>query len=75
MITACVCFRKSFSEIKCIAAEKSLTTMREVEETTQCGTKCGLCIPYIKEMLETGKTEFDGPPIKTERRRLKKVGI
>jgi len=44
----------TFEELK----EMKLKTVEEIGFETNCGTKCGLCLPYIRKMLETGNTRF-----------------
>ncbi len=53
-IVRCVCFDKTFEELKALG----LATIEEISAETGCGTKCGLCLPYILKMLETGDTRF-----------------
>jgi bacterioferritin-associated ferredoxin len=54
-VTRCVCFDKTFAELK----EAGVETLEEIQERFGCSTKCGLCRPYLLKMLETGETEFD----------------
>ena len=57
MINKCVCFDKSFSQILALVKEKKWT-FEDVQKNLGCGTKCGLCSPYIKDCLKTGCTEY-----------------
>lgn len=59
MITVdrCLCRGIAFAEVHHRAAAGSWsleTLMRE----TGCGLQCGLCRPYLAEMLRTGRTVF-----------------
>jgi NAD(P)H-nitrite reductase large subunit len=54
-VRQCVCFEKTFQELK----EAGVLTLSEVIERFGCTTGCGLCKPYILRMLETGETEFE----------------
>jgi len=53
-IALCACFDKSFAELK----ESGLDTLEKIAERYRCGTKCGLCRPYIQQMLDSGETTF-----------------
>lgn len=59
MITVdrCLCRGITFAEARHQAAAGSWsleTLMRE----TGCGVQCGLCRPYLADMLRTGRTVF-----------------
>jgi len=54
-VDRCVCHDMSFSELKRIAEERRLD-FRGLATLTGCGENCGLCAPYLKEMLRTGAT-------------------
>jgi bacterioferritin-associated ferredoxin len=32
--------------------------MADLIRETGCGSRCGLCRPYLRQMLRTGQTEF-----------------
>ena len=57
LITMCVCQRMSFDRLLPLAREKGWD-MDDIARETLCGAGCGLCRPYIREMLKTGKTVF-----------------
>lgn len=57
-VRACICYPHSFAEIKRLAGESGWTTVPEITETLGCGSGCGLCRPYLRKMLETGRTSF-----------------
>ncbi len=52
--THCICFHKSFEEIKQIAKDRRLTNTKQVVLATKCGTKCKMCLPYIRRMMNCG---------------------
>ena len=56
-VRKCVCFDKTFAELKAIGVK----SVDDAAERFGCGTKCGLCRPYIQAMIETGETSFDAP--------------
>jgi len=58
-VDRCVCHEITFAEIKRIASEKNLNSVKEIEENRIACTNCKLCIPYVELVLETGETEFD----------------
>ena len=60
MVDRCVCFNRTFSEMKEISKKYNLKTISELKKYITYGENCKLCIPYIELMLKTGKTEF-GP--------------
>jgi bacterioferritin-associated ferredoxin len=56
-ITRCVCRGTTFASLLTVATERRWTLPDLVRETG-CGAGCGLCLPYLREMLRTGRTEF-----------------
>jgi bacterioferritin-associated ferredoxin len=66
-VTRCVCYRKSFAELKKQAEAEGWVTAAEISLATGCGLGCGGCQPYLQAMLDTGATCFavrqgDEPP-------------
>lgn len=57
-VTKCVCFDITFAEMKSVMKEKNISTIEELKEIKTFAENCKLCIPYIDEMIKTGKTEF-----------------
>jgi NAD(P)H-nitrite reductase large subunit len=47
----------SFERLLPIARENGWDA-DDIARETMCGAGCGLCRPYIREMLKTGKTVF-----------------
>lgn len=56
MVNRCVCRDVTFARLKALAAEHGWG-LEELSRSTGCGTVCGLCRPYIRVMLATGRTE------------------
>lgn len=57
-VTHCLCHQRAFEEIKQYAQTYDISTLRELQEHEYCSCGCGLCIPYVKKMLDTGRTCF-----------------
>lgn len=56
-IDRCYCRQLLFRDLK----EVALATGADLDqlcEKTGCGTGCGLCLPYLRVMLATGKTDL-----------------
>ena len=76
-IDRCVCHDVTFASLKVLArqfdpraaspeADPGVVDLasRELRRITGCTTGCGMCEPYIRLMLETGRTRFtpfEGP--------------
>ncbi len=58
-VKKCICHNRDFTEVKKYAAQNGYTTVEELQADRFCSCSCGLCVPYIKLMFVTGKTEFD----------------
>lgn len=57
-VDRCICHDISFTEIKKIAIEKGYISIEEIQKAGVSSTSCKMCEPYVKLMLETGKTSF-----------------
>ena len=57
-VRACLCYPHTFEELKTRAAQQQWVTVREITEALGCGGGCGLCCPYLEQMLRTGETAF-----------------
>lgn len=57
-VKKCVCFNVTFYEMKMLMKEKGITTLSELKEVKQLAENCKFCVPYIEQMISTGKTEF-----------------
>ncbi len=58
-VRGCMCYPRSFVELKILAKKQHWQTVAEITAAVGCGSGCGLCRPYLRKMLETGETEFD----------------
>lgn len=56
-ITQCVCRRTPFATLLPLVREHGWA-LEDILRETGCGDQCGLCRPYLREMLRTGATEF-----------------
>lgn len=58
-VNSCICHDRTFEEILAYAKAHSYSDVEELQADEFCGCSCGLCIPYIELMFETGETEFE----------------
>lgn len=56
-IDRCVCQRILFAELLPVA-RASGWGIDELQRATGCGNQCGLCRPYLRQMLRDGTTVF-----------------
>jgi bacterioferritin-associated ferredoxin len=56
-VSRCICRGVEFAELlpRALAAH---WTLADLIRETGCGGQCGLCRPYLREMLLTGRTTF-----------------
>jgi bacterioferritin-associated ferredoxin len=59
MITRCVCHDVTFARLRRYADEHEGVDMDALQRAFGCGSGCGLCVPYVRAMLRTGRTSFD----------------
>jgi bacterioferritin-associated ferredoxin len=59
MVTHCLCYNRSFAELKEIADTFDVSSIEKLQNHIDFGLNCKLCHPYIRRMLETGETRFD----------------
>lgn len=59
MVTRCVCFGKTFKELRKIAIKKRAITLEELQAHVRFGLNCRRCHPYVRRMLRTGETVFE----------------
>jgi bacterioferritin-associated ferredoxin len=61
-VDRCVCFNVTFSEMWLhLAHGPGVSRHAALEALRQrfgCGRGCALCVPYIRAMLDTGRTAF-----------------
>jgi bacterioferritin-associated ferredoxin len=56
-VDRCICHNTTFERLKEHAA-RSGGSLAALADATGCTTKCGMCKPYIIQMLRTGRTIF-----------------
>ncbi len=59
-IDRCVCFRRTFAELREVAALTGAGTLEELQRQVEFGRRCKLCNPYVRRMLRTGEVSFGG---------------
>ncbi len=58
LIDRCICRNRSFADLLPQARAHSWS-LNEMIRITGCGGQCGLCRPYLRDMLASGQTAFD----------------
>lgn len=53
-VDRCVCHNVTFAELLRIHRETG-ADLAELRRRTGCGTGCGMCVPYIRVALTTGR--------------------
>ena len=56
-VDRCVCREVMFSRLIELARERG-AGFDELQRLTGCGTGCGMCIPYIRVAVATGKPDL-----------------
>ncbi len=56
-IDRCVCQRVTFDRLLPVARAEAWTLEQLIQETG-CGDQCGMCRPYLRQMLADGTTIF-----------------
>ena len=56
-IDRCVCQRTLFADLLPLARAGNWSLETLMQETG-CGDQCGLCLPYLRQMLRDGTTVF-----------------
>jgi bacterioferritin-associated ferredoxin len=57
-IDRCVCFDRTFAELRAVADDAGAQTLAELDAHVAFGRRCGLCRPYVERMLETRELVF-----------------
>lgn len=57
-VTQCICSQVTFAALKKLASEKNAKSIEDLQKIRPFGLSCKLCIPYIRQMLKDGRTEF-----------------
>ncbi|TAM76641.1 (2Fe-2S)-binding protein [bacterium] len=58
VVTRCICANVSFADLLRLARERGWN-FAELTEQTGATLGCGMCLPYVVRMLQTGETSFD----------------
>ncbi|NET33420.1 MAG: hypothetical protein F6K19_15595 [Cyanothece sp. SIO1E1] len=58
LVNKCVCHNTSFEDIKKYVEEHQVKTVRELQASDICSTKCQMCEPYVELVIKTGEVEF-----------------
>ena len=56
-VDRCVCRQVMFAELVRLHRETG-AGFEELQRRTTCGTGCGMCVPYIKVALATGRVRL-----------------
>ena len=56
-VDRCVCFKVTFAQLLRLRAETG-AGFEELQASTGCGRGCGLCEPYVRAALATGRARF-----------------
>jgi NAD(P)H-nitrite reductase large subunit len=59
MVDRCVCFEKTFAEMKKLIEKHEITTVDELKKYFIFGENCRTCLPYVEILIKTGKTEYE----------------
>ena len=70
VVNRCICHRRSFQQLKEYAEAEDIEEVGQLVEQRMCGCGCGICIPYVKRMLRTGKTVFKPSVIYRENQKV-----
>jgi bacterioferritin-associated ferredoxin len=57
LVSRCICRNTAFADLLPRARAASWSLADLIRETG-CGGQCGLCRPYLREMLRSGQTDF-----------------
>ena len=56
-VDRCVCHNVTFAELVRIHRETG-ADLAQLQRLTGCGTGCGMCVPYIRVALKTGRVRL-----------------
>ena len=56
-VDRCVCVDVTFAALWRLHKESGADLDR-LQRLTRCGTVCGMCVPYIREVLRTGRVKL-----------------
>lgn len=56
-VDRCICHNRTFAHLRAII-DRSGADLASLRTQTGCSTGCGMCLPYILLMMESGGTSF-----------------
>lgn len=56
-VSHCICLNASFESLLVVARAEDMT-FEQLRARTGCASRCGMCEPYIRVMIQTGQTSF-----------------
>jgi len=59
MVDRCICFEKTFAELKRTIDKHGITELDDLKRYFIFGENCKTCLPYVELVLRTGRTEFE----------------
>ncbi len=57
-VTRCICHSRTFEEVLLFARKHNLHSVDELQQHGFCSNSCGLCIPYVEQVLASGQLSF-----------------
>lgn len=58
-VDRCLCHGVTFADLKKVADSKEICELADLQQVMPFGMNCGLCRPYVRQMLRTGEIIFD----------------
>jgi bacterioferritin-associated ferredoxin len=59
MVDRCICFDKTFADMKKIIEKHGIKSIYELRKHIPFGENCGLCLPFVEQLIKTGETKFE----------------
>ena len=56
-VNRCICADVTFAELLRLQRERG-ADLPELQRLTRCAQTCGLCLPYLRAALRTGRSAF-----------------
>lgn len=60
-VDRCVCHQVTFADLIRLHRETG-ASLEQLQQLTHCGTSCGMCLPYIRVALATGRVRLPVMP-------------
>lgn len=55
VVSRCICCNQSFGVALAVARREGCATVAGLQEHLHIAKKCGLCIPFLQKVIETGE--------------------